>query len=419
MADLAVFGIVLGLVSLFRQRMRSLPITGPILFVATGLILGPDVLSVLKLDLDDEFVVTLAELTLAMVLFSDAARIDTKCGRKSFAIPGRMLSIGLPLTIALGTVVTRLLLSELSWAEAALVATILAPTDAALGEAVVSNPAVPSRIRQALNVESGLNDGLVVPVFTLFLAIVAGSELESTGSLIGEAISEITIGVAVGGAVALVMSRLVPETKKRGWIDEEGFRLVAFGCGLAAFAGAEVLTGNGFLAAFVCGMLARYLLGPSMTMHSELAEDAGQVGASATFVVFGALLIVPAMDSVTPLVVVCALGALTLGRIMPVAISLLGAGLMRPTIGFLGWFGPRGLASMLFGLLIVTDGHVDEADALFSVVVVTILLSVVLHGATAAPWAKRYAAWFAENGADDDDMPEMEEVLESPVRWAT
>jgi len=416
-ADLAVIGIVLALISLFRQRMRSLPITGPILFVATGLILGPDVLGVLKLDLDDEFVVTLAELTLAMVLFSDAARIDTKCGRKSFALPGRMLSIGLPLTIALGTVVTRLLLSELTWAEAALVATILAPTDAALGEAVVSNPAVPSRIRQALNVESGLNDGLVVPVFTLLLAVVAGSELEGTGSLVGEAVSEIVLGLLVGVVVAWAMSWLVPEVKRREWIDEEGFRLVAFGCGLAAFAGAEVIGGNGFLAAFTCGMAARYRLGPSMTKHSELAEDAGQVGASATFVVFGALLVVPALDAVTPLVVVCALGALTLGRMMPVAISLIGAGLMRPTIGFLGWFGPRGLASMLFGLLIVTDGHVDEADALFSVVVVTILLSVVLHGTTAAPWAKRYGDWFAEHGPMDEDMPEMEQVLESPVRW--
>lgn len=417
MADLAVFGIVLGLVSLIRQKMRSLPITGPMLFVGAGLALGPDALGVLELNLDDETVVVLAELTLALVLFSDAARIDTKCGRHSFALPGRMLAIGLPLTIALGTVVTRMLLTELSWAEAALVATILAPTDAALGEAVVSNPAVPTRIRQALNVESGLNDGLVVPVFALLLAVVAGSELEGAGSLVGEAVSEIAIGVGVGVVIALAMAWVVPETKRREWIDEEGFRLVAFGCGLAAFAGAEVLNGNGFLAAFTCGIVARYRLGPSMTKHSELAEDAGQVGASATFVLFGALLIVPAMDAVTPLVVLCALGTLTLGRMIPVAISLIGSGLKRPTVGFLGWFGPRGLASMLFGLLIVADGHVEEADALFGVVVLTILLSVVLHGVTAAPWAQRYGAWFAEHGVMDDDMVEAEQVLESPMRW--
>ena len=385
MSDLAVFAIVLALVSLVRVRVKRLPITPPILYVAAGLILGPELLGVVDLNLEDETVVLIAELTLALVLFSDAARIDTRADRLSFGLPARLLAIGLPMTIALGTLVTRLLLPDLSWAQAALVATILAPTDAALGEAVVTNPAVPVRIRQALNVESGLNDGLVVPVFTLLLAVVAGSEIESADVLVGEALREIAIGVSVGAVAALALSQLVPTVKRLEWTDGEGLRLVALGCGLAAFSGAEVLGGNGFLAAFACGLIARYRLGPDVAERTELAEDIGQIGASITFILFGALLVVPAVEVISPGVILCAVGTLTLGRMMPVAISLIGTGLKPPTVAFMGWFGPRGLASMLFGLLVVTEGGVDTADDLFSVVVLVILASILLHGITAAP----------------------------------
>lgn len=417
MSDLAIFAVILVVVSLFRQRMRTLPVTGPMLFVIAGLILGPELLEVIELDLEDEMVVLLAELTLALVLFSDAARIDTRSDRLSFGLPLRLLGIGLPLTIALGTLVTKALLRDLDWAEAALVATILAPTDAALGEAVVSNTSVPVRIRQALNVESGLNDGLVVPVFTLLLAVVAGSEIESAGSLLGEAASEIAIGLAIGAVVAVGLARLVPLVERHEWIDGEGLRLVALGCGLAAFAGADVVGGNGFLAAFACGLVARFLIGPAVAEHSALAEDLGQVGASATFVLFGALLVVPALEVVSPWVVLCALGTLTVGRMMPVAVSLIGASLKAPTIAFMGWFGPRGLASMLFGLLVVTDGRVDTADDLFSVVVLVILASVILHGLSAAPGSARYGRWFALHGNMDHAMAEADPVVENRMRW--
>lgn len=416
MSDLAVFAIVLALVSLVRVRIKRLPITPPILYVAAGLVLGPELLGLVDLNLEDETVVLIAELTLALVLFSDAARIDTRADRLSFGLPARLLALGLPMTIALGTLVTRLLLPDLTWAEAALVATILAPTDAALGEAVVTNPAVPVRIRQALNVESGLNDGLVVPVFTLLLAVVAGSEIESVDTLVGEALREIAIGVGVGAVAALALSQLVPTVKRLEWTDGEGLRLVALGCGLAAFSGAEVLGGNGFLAAFACGLLARYRLGPEVAKRTELAEDIGQIGASITFILFGALLVIPAIEVISPGVILCALGTLTLGRMMPVAISLVGTGLKAPTVAFMGWFGPRGLASMLFGLLVVTEGGVDTADDLFSVVVLVILASVVLHGITAAPLATRYGTWFEEHGVMDDDMPEAETVNESRMR---
>lgn len=415
MADLAILAGLIAAVALVRNRLGQLPLTGPILFVAAGMALSPDALGILEIDLSDESVALVAELTLAFVLFSDAARIDTRRDCLSFGLPARLLGIGLPLTVGLGTLMTALLLTDLSWAEAALIAVVLAPTDAALGEAVVSNPAVPVRIRQALNVESGLNDGMVVPVFTVLLAIVAGSEIEGAGSVVVEAISEIAIGVAVGAALAIATSFLVTWAKDRDWTDAEGFRLVAFGCGLAAFAGSTTLGGNGFLAAFVCGLVIRYRLGEPAAHHIELAEDAGQIGAAATFVIFGALIALPALDQVTVPVVICAIGTLTLGRMLPVAISLFGSDLKPTTVAFLGWFGPRGLASMLFGLLIVTEGGVAMGDELFAVISLVVLASILLHGITAAPWARRYGVWFGQHGRHQP-MAEAEMVMESRVR---
>lgn len=403
MIDVAIIAVVGALVSLVRERLGRLPITGPMIFVAAGLLLSKDTSGLLAIELSDETIALIAELTLAMVLFSDAARIDLRGHRASVALPARLLGIGLPLTVGLGAVMTAALLTDLSWVEAALVATVLAPTDAALGEAVVANPAVPVRIRQALNIESGLNDGLVVPVFALLLAVAIGDELEGPGVLIGEAAAEVAIGVGVGVGLALAVSAAIKHAALRCWTDAEGLRIVAFACAIGTFATSTALGGNGFLAAFVCGLLLRYRIGSTAAEHVELAEDAGQVGAAVTFVLFGALIVIPALDALSWLVALCAIGTLTVGRMVPVGIAMIGSGLKLPTIGFMGWFGPRGLASMLFGLLIVTETGGDMetsalAESLFSVITLVVLASIVAHGATAAPGAKRYGAWFDRHG---------------------
>lgn len=419
MTTLAVIGAVIAVVSLFRERLRSLPLTTPMLFVAAGMILAPEVLGLAIFDdgLEDETIALIAEVTLALLLFSDAARIDTRNDSTSFALPARLLGIGLPLTVALGTLVTALLLTDLSWAEAALIAAILAPTDAALGEAVVANPAVPVKIRQALNVESGLNDGLVVPVIAVFSALAAESELESAGELVSEAFLEIGIALIVGAFIAWLFSVVVPFATRRGWSDAEGFRIVALGAGVMSFAGSLALGGNGFVAAFVCGLLARRLMGPKVTDHAEFAEDVSQVGAAAVFLIFGGVMVWPALELVSPAILLCAIGTLTIGRMLPVAIAMIGTGLMRQTVTFLGWFGPRGLASMLFGLLLVSDSEVHRPDELFAIISLVVLCSVVLHGMTASPGARRYGAWYASSIEDDHDMMEAEMVIESPLRW--
>ena len=417
MTTIAIVAIVVAAISLFRERLRTLPLTTPMLFVFAGMILAPEALGVFDVEVDDELIAFTAELTLALLLISDAARIDTTTASTTLTLPARLLGIGLPLSIAMGTVVTALLLTDLTWAEAALVAAILAPTDAALGEAVVANPAVPAKIRQALNVESGLNDGLVVPVIAVFSVLAADSELEGAGTLIGEALLEIAIAVAVGIFAASMLAMIIPRVTRRAWTDAEGFRIVALGIGIGAFAGSIALGGNGFVAAFVCGLVVRRLMGEQITKHAELAEDVSQVGAAVVFLLFGALMVWPALEHISPLIALCALGTLTVGRMLPVWIALIGTHLQRPTIWFLGWFGPRGLASMLFGLLLLTDSEVDRPDQLFAIITLVVLTSVVLHGVTASPGAQRYGQWFDDMSDGDDAMSEAEPVAESPLRW--
>ena len=408
MLDLAIVAGVLAVVAAVRHLIEDLPATAPMLYVAAGVVLGPDVLSVLEIDLESETVAILAELTLALLLFADASRIDVRRLRRSIGLPARLLGIGLPLTIALGTLLTALLLTELSWAEAALIAAVLAPTDAALGEAVVANQAVPLRVRQALNVESGLNDGMAVPAVTIFLSLAIDAELDGPGSLATEALTEIGLGILVGIAIAFVLTRVAMQAMERRWTDSEGLRLLMLGGALVAFAGANAAGGNGFIAAFVGGLLVRAFMGEPVDAQTELTEDAAQIGATATFVVFGALLVWPAFDALTPLVAVCAIGTLTIGRMLPVAISLIGAGLKPPTVAFIGWFGPRGLASMVFGLLVIQEEALVGREELFSVIVLVIVASVVLHGISAAPLADRYGHWFDLHG--NHDMEEAAEV---------
>lgn len=414
MLDLALIAAVTAIVAAGRRRLEDLPFTAPMLFVLAGVLMGSDVIAVLDLGLENESVALLAEFTLALLLFADASRIDVRRLRSSIGLPLRLLVIGLPLTIAFGTVVTALLLSDLTWAQAALVAAILAPTDAALGEAVVTDEAVPGKVRQALNVESGLNDGLVVPAVAIFLSLAVGEELDGAGSLIGEAVAEIGIGLALGAAGAFVMSSMVMVAMERDWSDAEGYRLLTLAGAAGVFAGASAAGGNGFIAAFVCGLALRAFVGAETGQHAELAEDAAQVGASATFVVFGALLVVPALDALTVPVTLCAIGTLTLGRMMPVWIALLGTHLRFPTVAFIGWFGPRGLASIVFGLLVLQDDRLAERSDLFSVIVLVVLASIVLHGVTATPLARRYGRWFDEHR--QPDMMESRPVAQAAVR---
>ena len=411
--DIAVVaGFVLGY-ALISRRLETTPVTGPMIFVGSGILLGPEVLDVL--DLDERAVSILAEATLVLLLFTDAIRIDLGGLRRQVELPARLLGVGLPLTLAAGLVLAVVVFPDFGLWEAALVAAILAPTDAALGQAVVSNPRVPIRVRQALNVESGLNDGLMVPIITLFLAFAAVEvDLETPGFWAEFAVRQIGFGLLAGVAVGYVGGKLIDHFSTRDWMEGTFRQLATLAVGVAAFAVAEAVDGNGFVAAFVAGVA----FGAAAREHCEgvydFAEDEAQLLALLTFLFFGAAIAGPALGELDWRIALYAVASLTAVRMLPVAASLLGASLRVPTVAYLGWFGPRGLASIVFGLTILEEADLPQGEDVFVVVIWTVLASVALHGVTSVALSRRYASWFSSHV--EEPMEEGMQVEQMPVR---
>ena len=397
-------------------RIDGTPITGPMLFTAAGLLLGVDALGLVDPSATGEAVKLLAEATLTVVLFSDASRIDLRALRSALGVPARLLGIGLPLTIALGFVVAIGLLGDLRWPEALVLAIVLAPTDAALGQAVVTSPRLPVGIRQSLNVESGLNDGLCVPLFLIALAIAQAEDgALGHGHAVRLVLEKIGYGAAFGALAGTLAAGVIVVAGGRRLVAEPWLQIVPLAGALLAFGSAEGVGGSGFIAAFVGGAVFGGLRRHRGGDVSYLTEQAGAVLAAATFLVFGAILLGPALGDLTWQIALYALLSLTLIRMVPVAISMLGTGAHRPTTAFLGWFGPRGAASIVFALLVVEEGGLPHDEVLLAAAFVTVGLSVLAHGASAAPLAARYARWL-------DGLPAEEHVpLESPgaseLRW--
>jgi NhaP-type Na+/H+ or K+/H+ antiporter len=344
------------------------PVTGPIIFTAFGLALGPVGLGWLQLEVDHEGLRTLAELTLALVLFTDAATADLSVLGRSWRIPERLLGIGLPLTIVLGFAVGVLLFPELGWLEIAILATMLAPTDAALGKAVVTNPSVPADVREGLNVESGLNDGICVPILLALLALATGVEQYRPGFSLGFFAEAIGIDVAVGVAVTLAATWLLRLSTRQGWITETWRQLPVVALALSCFGLAQWLGGSGFIA----------------------AEGTGDTLALVTWVAFGAGVVGQTMGYISGSMLLYAVLSLTLIRMVPVYLSLSGLPLRPDAKLFIGWFGPRGLASIVFGILVFT-ADLPGGDTLTVTAVCTILLSILLHGLTANPLVGAFA----------------------------
>jgi NhaP-type Na+/H+ or K+/H+ antiporter len=376
-------------------RLEGTSITAPMVFTAFGLLVGVDALGLVEPAPTGETVKLLAEATLTLVLFSDASRIDVRALRGEVAVPARLLGIGLPLTILAGFVTAVVVLGELTWAEALVLAVILAPTDAALGQAVVTLPRLPSRIRQGLNVESGLNDGICVPLFFIVLALAQAEEgAIGDGAAVRLVAEQIGYGI-VGGLVGGVAAALVLVVAfSRGFVDDAWLQIVPLaGAGLA-YGIAAPLGGSGFIAAFVGGFVFGLLRRRRGGEVGYLIDQGGTILAALTFIVFGAVLLGPALGDVTWSIALYALLSLTAIRMIPVAVALLGTGARRPTVGFLGWFGPRGLASIVFAILLLEEGGLPHDDTILVAVFLAIGLSVLAHGVTAAPLADRYARWF-------------------------
>ena len=389
-------------------------------FVAGGILVSDQALGWLDPAIESESVRLVAEATLTLVLFSDASRIDLAVLRREYVVPLRLLAIGLPLTIVAGALAGVALFGELMFIEAVLLAIVLAPTDAALGQAVVTNPLVPSRIRQGLNVESGLNDGICVPLLLIAIAIAEAQEgAIGNGAAFELVLEEIGYG-CVGGVIAgLAAAAVVRVGVPRRLVDQVWLQVVPVAGAALAYGLAVWMGGSGFIAAFVGGAVfggLRREVGGEVTLFLE--ESGGLLGA-VTFILFGAAMLVPMLDDLSAEIVLYALLSLTLVRMVPVGLAMLGSGARRPTVAFLGWFGPRGLASIVFAVILVEDAHLANETVLLNTIFLTIGLSVLLHGLTAAPLAGRYAAWFAAHPRDAAPAFESAPAPEQrPHRWA-
>lgn len=384
MTILALFVFVYSLVG---GRLAKSPISGAIIFTAFGLALGPLGFGFLNLNAGTEQIRLLAELTLALVLFTDAANSNLGVLRQHVHLPGRLLLIGLPLTLLLGFGVGVLVFDGLTLLELAILATMLAPTDAALGKAVVTNESVPASIREGLNQESGLNDGICVPVLLLLLAVAAHPGERGVSRMALELVAgQIGVGVVVGLALTVVAACLFKRFNHLGWISDSWRQLPVPALAVACFALAQRLGGSGFIAAFTGGLLFGWLARARKHTLLLAAEGTGDTLALITWVIFGAVVIARAVDHITWPIVLYAVLSLTLIRMLPVFLALAGLGLGAKEKLFIGWFGPRGLASIVFGV-IVLDAHLPGGVTLVATVVCTILLSIVAHGLSAGPLA--------------------------------
>ena len=409
---LAVGLIAFGLVS---ARLSNTVLTAPILFVAFGIVTGPLGLHLVDVDFSGKTIELIAEITLVLVLYTDAARIDVRTLWRYHNLPSRMLLVGLPLTILAGAIAALVVFPGLPIFEAALLAAILAPTDAALGQAVVTNKAVPVRIRQTLNAESGLNDGIALPVVLVFVSLALATEgpAQSASEWITFGALQVTLGPLAGLAVGYAGGRLIDRASTTGWMTRTFQGLGALAVAFAAFALAELIGGNGFIAAFVAGVTVGNVHRGVCEFLFDFVEEEGQLLTLLTFFLFGAVIVPQVINDVTVQVLLYAVASLTVVRMIPVVLSLLGTGLNFPTWLFLGWFGPRGLASILFALLVLGENESAQAALIMATVVTTVFLSVLLHGVSAAPAARWYSRIVTRMG----DCEETQPVTEIPTRF--
>ena len=400
--SLSIVALVLIGVAAVSKRISGTPVTPAILFVSIGLLVGPEVLDAVEISSTSETVRALAEATLALVLFSDSSRIDLGKLRRDISLPVRLLGIGLPLTIVAGALAAALIFDQMTLGEAVILAVILAPTDAALGQAVVTDPRVPSRIRQGLNVESGLNDGICVPL--LFAAVAAAdvgshiSEGRSAGTLLLE---EIGYGIIGGVAAGLLIGAVIVHAGRRGLIEGAWRQVIPAAGAALAYGTADALGGSGFIAAFVAGMVFRGVIKRDPEDLNRLTEEVGSVLNGVTFVLFGAILLGPALGDLSWELILYAVLSLTVLRIVPVMIGMLGTHARLPTLEFLGWFGPRGLASIVFAVIVIEESQLPHEHLIVLAIYLTVGLSVFAHGLTAAPLANRYASWFERQARDE------------------
>jgi NhaP-type Na+/H+ or K+/H+ antiporter len=406
MGGWAIVAVVFVGYALAARKLDTRSITAPIVLVSAGAVLGVGYLDVLPANVSSESIRLVTELTLALILFADASTVPLRAARDDALLPLRLLGIGLPLTIALGTLAAHWIFPATSWWEAALISSILAPTDAALGMAVVTNPAVPVRVRRALNIESGLNDGIATPFVSVSLIIVVSGEASQHWAF--HAFEELARGAGIGIAVGYIGGRCLRAARSAGWTTHVSDQLVVLGLAFVSYAIAVTYSGNGFVSAFVAGLVFGAATRGELHEATEFTDTVGLFSSFVVWIIFGAAFVGPVLnDGIHLRPVVYALLSLTVIRMLPVAVALIGGRLRPMTVAFIGWFGPRGLASVVFTLLAVDALDADVGSGLAEVTTWTILLSVFAHGLTSGPLASTYGRKLAAAPADTPELATM------------
>ncbi len=399
-----VFLVLVFAVSLVAVRMEDTIITGAMIFTLAGMasyftipLLQQKLPAATSIQIPTSVILRLGEVTLAIILFADATRISIRQAIAASPISGRLLLIGMPLTILLGSLLTfTWFRGAIPFWEAAILATVLAPTDASLGAVVVNSPRIPTRIREALSVESGLNDGLSMPFFVLFLSL-AGYELHHTMSWFQYALMQIGMGALVGLILGWLGGKLIAWSDRRHWMHEGAHLVALLSLAVLAWALAGSVNGNGFIAAFIAGAALRWTHDATIRHTEEFEESWGNFLVYFVFFAFG-LLAAPKLPFITPSIWLYGVLSLTAIRMIPVALSLIDAHLDLPTILFLGWFGPRGLASIVLGLIYLEETSIIQVNPIILLAVIaTVLLSILAHGVTAAPFSHLYARSIANS----------------------
>jgi NhaP-type Na+/H+ or K+/H+ antiporter len=415
-APLTLFAIAVLAYSLLSRRLASSVVTMPIFFAAVGIAAGP-VLGLLPVEATDERLVLLLEAALVMVLFADSSALDVHRWTREPALSGRLLGIGLPLTMLAGALVALFILPGVEPWQAGLIGAILAPTDAALGQAVVANPRVPAVVRNALNVESGLNDGLVLPFVTILIAVAdvaTGGESEVTA--VATLVYILVVSTVVGLVAGLGGGWLLRTSADRRFAARRYHGIALVAIAVAAFTIADGVEASGFLAVWIAGLTAGAMVRSHLDEDAfHLTERAADILAAASFTLLGASLIGPIVARATiPTLIYVAL-SLTVVRMVPVAVAMTRTGFAWPTTVYIGWFGPRGLASIVFAAVVV-EATLPGSRLVTDVVLLTVAVSIVVHGVTAAWGARRYAAWFDGAVSRDPAIPEATEPAVAGVQ---
>jgi NhaP-type Na+/H+ or K+/H+ antiporter len=404
MIPLLVFLILLFAYSLVSRRLESTMLTAPMLFTIAGMLLFPLLPAIREAGMDQMVLLRIAEIGLVLLLFTDASRTDLGRLYSMQALPVRLLSIGMLLTIVVGAVAAKLVFPSLSLGEAGILSSILAPTDAGLGQVIVCSPRVPLRVRQALNIEAGLNDGLSVPFLLFFITLATAKQEGSFLSLPRFMGEQLGYGIVVGLAIGLIGGWVLGLAERKQWMAEPFTRIGVVALPLVGMGVAEVVDASMFIVAFVAGLSVQAGFKDAGKHSIEFAEEWGQLFNLAVFFLFG-ILVVKDSGRFSVLYFEYALLSLTVVRILPVAAALAGTGFSRSSVLFIGWFGPRGLTSIVLGLVYFEQqARLGGESIIIMSVIVTVATSIFLHGLSAAPAISWYERKVAALGPDAPEM---------------